>query len=963
MDGLSDSTAAWLTAAAQQLAVDDLVARLDGFGASERDARAVDDAVRTLTSAKNQGSALAVLAAAAARHERESAPAAPLGCYVLADALLQLVVKPAEPGSGASGNNAALLLKLIATLSARSVASLAGDLRVLAESSSLTNKGARKKLVEMLGVIVRKYVIAGTSSAVGRGGDDGSELLASYVELLGAPSMDVACKNAVVQTAAAAVCAAPRSAQAAVVVRALEEAGPSLHRMQKTLRHSYMQAHATLQGAGVSSALENESLSSQLLEALVSHCTALDEESRAAAIKILSAMCLSSKTVSRLIALSPRSQECKAVLVTMIVTAGGLAPIALNGAGSARSADDGGLLSVLAACPRALLLHRVDALCARSVLSGSSAELAELAELELLMRCEAVALSTSAQAINAIKEIALIRLGSSDVREHALAVRLATHVVRVTSSRETGLSVARALYAHASSHFSRGDGQTTSRLAGALFWAALASSDGSAENAGQEEGRVAVAKAAGELAVSTAKEVISLIVELAAGGASADDHAHILRLRVNALESSAAVVCAAFEAIAHTLTLGINNRAAEDTAPQSGGGEEDYMSLEAERQEFEQAQLAVAFANLACACRVVSGALEAACADECETLVCRLATVRCVGAVLLAWAQATDDRFCEPALEKALAASAGGGGKGASSTTAERVAALGHVHALLAAGHELSTLGHHATEGLLYANLEPHSPRACRARATELLADLVEKQLSAPRVSRLADAVLDEDVQVAASASSLLAHTLAVHSSAPKALCKAVKDAVQGGEPYPAHWGPAELDSSLRKLLPHLEAIDQPGAIHQLSVDAVKATLASSSATERRRLVALLGVLPCSARSIAALRDGQEAAAQMCDADDEIFVYLDAHLSKCAGAAPNKRSTPEMRALLLDARALADDLRSSPDDPSRLSGGGGGKRATRQAHGDNDGQHAANAGQTDLLALDAQVAAVNALRR
>jgi hypothetical protein len=192
--------------------------------------------------------------------------------------------------------------------------------------------------------------------------------------------------------------------------------------------------------------------------------------------------------------------------------------------------------------------------------------------------------------------------------------------------------------------------------------------------------------------------------------------------------------------------------------------------------------------------------------------------------------------------------------------------------------------------------------------------------------------------------------------------CKTVHAAVLGAEPHDAHWGPAEvLAGSLQKLHPHLEAIAMiSSAIHQLGVDAAKGALTSPSTDAARRLFALLGVLPCSARSIAALREGREVAAQLCAADDEIYALLDAHLSKCAAGTASRRATPETRALLLDARALADDLRSSLDLPTRPSGGSGGKR--RAGAGEDDG-HAATAGQTDLLALDAHVAAVNALRR
>ncbi|KAG8466557.1 hypothetical protein KFE25_007936 [Diacronema lutheri] len=1149
--------------ARQQTAEDVLCAHLDEWSARPPEATAVQAALSTLALAMPPSAASAALAAAVARHEQSSAPLAPVGLFVLLDHLLTLLAQPNEPKEAAdvspSGCCEDMLLKVVATAQPESVAPIARELHAMLESHSTgASKSTRKKVVEIYGMLVRRQISSASVASV--------PLFESYLLLLRSGGLDAQLKVALLQTAAAIVCVSSHGAQVGVLVRTLEAAAPSLHRLPKTLRHAYLDAHASL--ARGESGIESAHLSHALVELLVTHVLALDDDSRAKVVNLLATVVSPRAVLRRLLAMSSRSADAKSVLVAMVergAADGARGDGALRGARSAGGRDEAGtrglaalvrateacasdglnaspapdegeavaaraatstvcpqqqrqrtqrvapqpprtpaalgasnesatsaraveegLLAVLAACPRALLLRRLDALSASArarsrprAASGSAhsladddvcTDLAELHELELLLRCEA--LSSATAAIPTIAEVARLRLASAVTAEQAVALRLASHAARATSSKPIALALARALFRRAREHAlllasARGavaEGTGLSALiATALYWASLACADGQGGAAlvgsrAVPDGCAALAgaaalQAASDMCIRTEGGVLALLADLALGAwtrAAADDGVEgpragvtdgvadeqrvrappdargadasssgasrsmacaLTRLRVAALEWAAAVACAAFEALAQVHALGTSDSGVAERAvaiatppPSDGKGgadngpdvsigtdeqDDDYMSAEAARQEAEQAQLDALRSNVQRACLAAARALEGPIACPRAPLGCQLAAVRGTGAVLLAWARVTDgERFCAPSLEGALAARARGDRSGGVELCcATRLVALEQVHALLAAGYELSSLGRLPTEHLLYAALEPPTPRPCRCRALELLANLIESQRSVPAVGRLVHAALDDDSTVARSASNLLSRALVSHSSAPKELTRALYAAVVAGTLPP--FAPEALPRTLATVRPLLDAVSQPSLLAQLGVDLVKGALAHAAprlrAGDARRLTALLGALPCTVRSIAALRDAKAAAARLCAADAAIARDICSHLStwlapdgaRTSVAVARRSAAAEGRTPLLDARALLDELcaaRPDADEASRRSAGG--KRAALSEPAERDAVHRrmdagtprAHGGDAQLdddedVAddLDAQVAAVRGL--
>lgn len=1138
-----------------------LCARLDEWAMSAPDPAVVREVVCTFTSAKSAPSASAVskasasamaatLASAAALHERSRAPAPPVGLFVMLDHLLDTIAQSSDAPKDAPAPSAAplgLLIQLAEVAAPDTLAPLASELHAMIESGGAMGKGERKKLIEIYGTIVRRHAASTSAASV--------PLLCSYLQLLSSPSsslLDAQQKIFLLLTATAAACASASEAASSALVGALEAAAPTLHKLPKTLRHAYLDTHAALLRAPhARCALDSPPLSLALLELLISHALALDDESRTKAVLLLAEMDNSPVVLRRLLAMSSRSADAKEVLMRMIQNEAledeqrrranakdggeetevrgprsrGLAALIFamqagdcsaesacgpklggaqsslmspwpsaaenaatsNAATTSNRALEDGLLAVLTACPRPLLLRKVDVLCAKArarsklqraadagarldgtaappggeaafaawamtgtqsksaiaLAAASSTDLADLRELELLMRCEALSSATSA--IPAIAEVARLRLTSAQPTEQAIALCLATHAVRATSSKAIATSLSKALFHRARAHIAHLASTTgseptacTGLTAAALFWAALACSedgDGSAAvpdalaaSAGRQAGGASAlaaasardgaiggaVHAAAEMTLRAEEEVIELLADLAqaavadagqqaeAGAHALDDpdartamecedglmhdapragmlagthaleeahalvmagahpfgdggvlHAHgdsgmLTRLRVAVLEGSTAVACAALEALAQVHALGTSedgalaDAAASAQLPQqTEGGENDgsdYMSLEAARQEAEQERLEALRANAERACHTVGSALEASIADTRAPLVFQQAAVRSVGAVLLAWARCTDgERFCLPVLESALVArarkaEAAGKHKDAEDDDQEarvaaapeaiRAAALEQVHALLAAGYEISQLGRQSTEGLLYSALEPQAPMRCRVRALECLADLIESQRCMPVVSRLLYATLDDESKVASLAGALLAHALAAHSTASKALVKSIHAAVLAGAPPP--FAADRLPLTLAALQVHLDAVSQPGLLAQLGVDLVKAMCASAPFTPQRRteaarLAALLAVLPCTARSVAALREMKASALQLCATDASIGQSLCAHLvtwlstngtRMSVASSARKAASAEARAPLHEARSLADEIRA-----------------------------------------------------
>lgn len=913
------------------------------------------------------------------------------GVYVLLDAVLREIVA----GSAEQGTLLGALFVQLAT-KIDTLALTPVICHVCDVLGSLPKKGgAKRKLIDASAALAARSCADGAAHA--------RALVTLHCAL--SASVDSTVRAPYVASLGTIAAAVGDDETLSLLLTELSREASSLHSASKTVRVACLDAlSAALPRLEPQQRSLPEQMSGALIQMLLPAPSAVtDEETRGRVVGVLGRANLHSHAVAQLLGGAVTSRDCRRALVAHVDRTRRVSALAGAVRASRSRSVTHGAGVVLRECPSALLQHRVEQLVHQlereSLCSApeqpqpaeprSAAALAAgLAELELLVRCEAA--DVAPPTLSRAGQLALGACASPDAEARRLGLALARHVAASCHERGSAAAIARELHLHASARFLlRMDAWETQHTAEALAWACMRCSVPAPLDAIPAATNAPEATFAMEAAVCVAHQLAGFIGRQATsakaladgdGRAASRCHANLL----TAVGQVSASVCAALALISSApsavdgameagadAAAGTGARAhaqgvgacAADAADVGGGLEdEDYMSEEIARLEREKGARETLRAHLERACAPASRLLASSLEDERSHPRCRVAATRALGALLQSWAEAApEDRYYDPTAERALAAVL----QRPSEHACVRFAAIEAVHGLLDVGAELGALGHAESERLLYRALLPAGPDvggACRVRALELLEALFSVRRCRPVVSLLLPALADPEPSVVERGTRVL-ETISAHDGVGRALCRALLAACL----EPSSSVGNHLAGVLERALPTLESASDGVHVAALAADAAKALVAQPApdALVSARLGALLAALPASARTVRTLSAKLACVRARTRASPALCAHLVEHLERSAlGAAARRRpaSTLAAEAAALvaqlapgaeeDDRGGADDSDPAPSTRA-LPEAAAGASASEPADAVEDGRGCAVAGVVSAAALRA----------